>query len=157
MSDIFTVLQNAYATAPLTPTNVRYTPVDPASYQGTWSGTYSNNQKFELTISDVNGFRAQVKYQSGSTVKYQQVLIGNSSFRIGDAKFVLSGNGQALVANAVTDPVTGATSLVQGTATLGRSALSCGIPRALPHAKGPDSSRASQDRCRAPVRGVRTS
>ena len=118
MSDIFTVLQNAYATAPLTPTNVRYTPVDPASYQGTWSGTYSNNQKFELTISDVNGFRAQVKYQSGSTVKYQQVLIGNSSFRIGDAKFVLSGNGQALVANAVTDPVTGTTSLVQGTATL---------------------------------------
>jgi|SRR5689334_18603378 len=118
MSDIFTVLQNAYATAPLTPTNVHYTPVDPASYQGTWSGTYSNNQKFELTISNVNGFRAQVKYQSGATVRYQQVLIGNSSFRIGDTKFVLSGTGQAVVANAVTDPVTGKTSLVQGTATL---------------------------------------
>jgi hypothetical protein len=118
MSDIFSVLQNAYATAPLTPTNVHYTPVDPASYQGTWSGTYSNNQKFELTISNVNGFRAQVKYQSGTTVRYQQVLIGNSSFRIGDTKFVLSGTGQAVVANAVTDPVTGMTSLVQGTATL---------------------------------------
>jgi hypothetical protein len=118
MSDIFSVLQNAYATAPLTPTNVHYTPVDPASYQGTWSGTYSNNQKFELTISNVNGFRAQVRYQSGTTVRYQQVLIGNSSFRIGDTKFVLSGTGQAIVANAVTDPVTGMTSLVQGTATL---------------------------------------
>ena len=118
MSDIFSVLQNSYATAPLSPTNTKYTPVDPKSYQGTWTGTYSNNQKFELTISNVNGFRAQVKYQSGSTVQYGQVLIGNSStFRIGNTKFVLTGAGKATVANAVTDPVTGSTSLVQGTAT----------------------------------------
>ena len=117
MSDIYSVLQNAYATAPLTPTTTKYTPVDASSYQGTWSGTYSNNQKFQLTISDVNGFRAQVKYQSGGTTQYQQVLIGNSSFRIGDTKFVLTGKGQALVANAVTDPTTGNTSLVQGNAT----------------------------------------
>jgi hypothetical protein len=118
MSDIMSVLQSAYATAPLTPTSTKYTPVDPTSYQGTWSGTYSNNQKFELTISEVNGFRAQVKYQSGTTTQYQQVLIGNSSFRIGDTKFVLTGSGKATVANAVTDPVTGNTSLVQGSATL---------------------------------------
>jgi hypothetical protein len=117
MSDIFSVLQSSYATAPLTPTTTKYTPVDPSSYQGTWSGTYSNNQKFEFTISNVNGFRAQVKYQSGSTVQYQQVLIGNSSFRIGNSKFVLTGSGEALVANAVTDPTTGNTSLVQGNAT----------------------------------------
>ena len=117
MSDIMSVLQSAYATAPLSPSNTKYTPVDPKSYQGTWSGTYSNNQKFELTISDVNGFRAQVKYQSGTTTQYGQVLIGNSSFRIGDTKFVLTGSGKATVANAVTDPTTGNTSLVQGSAT----------------------------------------
>jgi hypothetical protein len=118
MSDIFSVIQSAYASAPLSPTNTKYTPVDPASYQGTWTGTYSNNQKFELTISNVNGFRAQVKYQSGSTTQYQQVLIGNSSsFRVGNTKFVLTGKGQATVANAVTDPTTGNTSLVQGNAT----------------------------------------
>lgn len=117
MSDIYSVLQNAYATAPLTPTNVRYTPVDPKSYEGTWTGTYSNNQKFEFTISNVNGFRAQVRYQSGGTVQYQQVLIGSSSFRIGNTKFVLTGKGQAKVGNAVTDPTTGNTSLVQGRAT----------------------------------------
>src|SRR6266481_1879074 len=117
MSDIMSILQSAYATAPLTPTNTKYTPVDPTSYQGTWSGTYSNNQKFELTISNVNGFRAQVKYQSGSTVQYQQVLIGNSSFRIGNTKFALTGSGKAVIGNAVTDPVTGETSLVQGNAT----------------------------------------
>ena len=117
MSDIMSVLQSAYATAPLTPTVTKYTPVDPTSYQGTWTGTYSNNQKFEFTISDVNGFRAQVKYQSGGTVQYQQVLIGNSSFRVGNTKFVLSGKGTATIGNAVTDPVTGDTSLVKGTAT----------------------------------------
>jgi hypothetical protein len=117
MSDIFSVLQNAYATAPLSPSNAKYTPVDPTAYKGSWSGTYSNNQKFELTISNVNGFRAQVKYQSGTTTQYQQVLISNSSFRIGDTKFVLTANGKATVANAVTDPVTGNTSLVQGSAT----------------------------------------
>ena len=118
MSDIMSVLASSYATAPLSPASDKpYTAVDPKSYQGTWSGTYSNNQKFEFTISEVNGFRAQVKYQSGSSVQYQQVLIGNSSFRIGDTKFVLTGKGQAVVANAVTDPTTGNTSLVQGNAT----------------------------------------
>jgi len=113
------IIQSAYAAAPTTPANTKYTAVDPKSFQGSWTGTYSNNQKFELTISDVNGFRAQVRYQSGSTVQYGQVLIGNSStFRIGDTKFVLTGTGKATVANAVTDPATGNTSLVQGTAAL---------------------------------------
>ncbi len=118
MSDIMSVIASAYATTPLTPTTPKYTNVDPKSYQGTWEGTYSNNQKFKITISDVNGFRAQVKYQSGSSTQYQQVLIGNSSFRIGNSKFVLSGTGKAVVYNAVTDPTTGDTSLVQGNATL---------------------------------------
>ena len=117
MSDIFTVLGNAYATAPLTQPNVKYTPVDAASYQGNWTGTYSNGQKFDYQISEVNGFRAQVKYQSGGTTQYQQVLIGNSSFRIGNTKFMLTGKGQASVGNVIVDPVTGNTSLVQGTAT----------------------------------------
>ena len=120
MSDIMSIIQSAYSAAPTTPSNTKYTPVDPASFQGSWSGTYANNQKFELTVSNVNGFRAQVKYQSGSTVQYGNVLIGNgTSFRIGDTKFLLTGTGKATVANAVTDPETGNTSLVQGTAALG--------------------------------------
>jgi len=118
VSDIMSVIASAYATTPLTPTATKYTAVDPKQYQGTWEGTYSNNQKFKITISEVDGFRAQVKYQSGTATQYQQVLIGNSSFRIGDSKFVLTGTGKADVYNAVTDPVTGDTSLVQGAATL---------------------------------------
>jgi hypothetical protein len=118
MSDIMSVIASSYATTPLSPTATKYTAVDAKQYQGTWEGTYSNNQKFKITVSDVNGFRAQVKYQSGTTTQYQQVLIGNSSFRIGDSKFVVSGTGKAVVYNAVTSPTTGDTSLVQGNATL---------------------------------------
>ncbi len=118
MSDIFSVLQSAYASAPQAQPPTKYTPVNPKSYQGSWTGTYSNNQKFELTISNVNGFRAQVKYQSGSTVQYQQVLIGNSSFRLGNTKFSLTGTGKAQVGTVITDPATGNTTLIKGNATL---------------------------------------
>ncbi len=111
------VLQNAYAAGPVTPTKVKYTPVDPKSYEGNWSGTFSNNQKFEVTISNVSGFRASVKYQSGSTSRYQQVLIGNGQFRIGDTKFVLAGSGKAVVATAITNPVTNKISVIKGDAT----------------------------------------
>ena len=117
MADIMSILQNAYAAGPPTPSKTKYTAVDPKSYEGSWNGTFSNNQKFEVTISNVNGFRADVKYQSGSTLKYQQVLIGNSQFRIGDTKFVLAGAGKAVVATALTNPVTGQVSLIKGDAT----------------------------------------
>src|SRR5258707_15692852 len=111
------ILQSSYASAALTtPSATPYTNVDPASYQGNWDGVYSNNQQFKLSISQVNGFRAQVKYQSGSTIQYQSVLIKDNSFRIGDTKFTLTAAGSAQIRNVVTDPATGNTSLVTGTA-----------------------------------------
>jgi hypothetical protein len=120
MSDIYSILSSAYTATPATPaSNTPYTNVDPTLYQGTWSGTYSsNNQKFELMVSEVNGFRAQVKYQSGSTVQYQSVLIKDGSFRIGDTKFSLNANGGASVGTIITSPVDGSTTLIQGSATL---------------------------------------
>ena len=118
MSDIYIILSSAYTATPATPaSNTPYTNVDPTAYQGTWDGTYSNNQKFQFTISQVNGFRAQVKYQSGSTVQYQSVLIKDNSFRIGDTKFTLTAQGTADVRNVITDPTSGNTSLVEGNAT----------------------------------------
>jgi hypothetical protein len=118
MGDIMSILGNSYASAALTtPSNTPYTNVDPTLYQGTWDGTYSNDQKFQFSISEVNGFRAQVKYQSGTTVQYQSVLIKDNSFRIGDSKFTLTSSGNAQIRNVVTDPVTGSTSLVTGNAT----------------------------------------
>ena len=47
-------------------------------------GKYSTGEEFSFTVSNVNGFRAKVRYQSGSTVKYQDVLIRDASFRIGN-------------------------------------------------------------------------
>jgi hypothetical protein len=120
MGDIMSILQNVYASASLTtPSATPYTNVDPANYQGSWNGAYSNNQKFQFTISQVEGFRAQVKYQSGSTVQYQSVLIKDNSFRIGDSKFTLSSAGNAQIRTAITDPVTGSTSLITGVAAQG--------------------------------------
>jgi hypothetical protein len=117
MADIMSILSQSYASATLSsPSSTPYTNVDPASYQGSWQGTYSNNQKFQFTISQVSGFRAQVKYQSGSTVQYQSVLIRDNSFRIGDTKFTLASAGAAQIRSVITDPVTGNNNLITGNA-----------------------------------------
>ena len=114
MSDIYSVLQSSYASATLNlgQDTGKYVPVNAADYQGSWKGTYpDSNKPFSFTISDVSGFRARVKYQSGQTVQYQDVLIKNASFRIGDTKFTLSGTGAAQIKNAVTSPIDGSVTL----------------------------------------------
>ena len=106
------ILSANYKAAGLSvPSKTAYVAVDPKLYHGTWSGTYPDRKTFKFTVSDVNGFRAQVKYQSGSTVKYQSVLIKDQSFRIGDTKFTLTKAGTAQIKNVVTDPATGTTYL----------------------------------------------
>jgi hypothetical protein len=91
--------------------------VDPNLYQGTWTGKYPDNKSFKITVSNVSGFHAKVRYQSGSTAKYQDVLIKDGSFRVGDTKFTLTKAGTAQVKNVITDPATGATYLDTATAT----------------------------------------
>jgi hypothetical protein len=119
MSDIYSILSSSYSSAPLnSPTKAVYKNVDPKAYEGNWSGTFNNGQKFQFSISEVNGFRARVKYQSGGSTQYQQVLISSDSFRIGDSKFQLSSKpGVALAKMVITSPVDGSTTLVQGNAT----------------------------------------
>src|ERR1700737_940487 len=112
MADITGTLSASYKSAGLSvPSKTRYVAVDPKLYQGNWTGTYADKKTFQITVSDVNGFRAQVKYQSGSTVKYQNVLIKDHSFRVGDTKFTLTKPGTAQIKNVVTDPATGSTYL----------------------------------------------
>jgi hypothetical protein len=106
MADVLSILSRGYAaTTPRSSTP--YVAVDPAAYQGNWSGKYSDNSKFEIQVSQVSGFRAQVKYESGSTVKYQQVLIKDNAFKIGDSKFTLQKKGRAQIKTVVINPVTG--------------------------------------------------
>ncbi|MCP3477228.1 hypothetical protein NLM33_44520 [Bradyrhizobium sp. CCGUVB1N3] len=119
MADVMSILSSSYKSAGMSvPSKTKYVAVDATLYQGTWSGTYSDGKKFSLTISEVSGFRAQVRYQSGGTSQYQQVLIKDSSFRFGNTKFTLTGSGKAQIKNVVTDPVTGSSYLDTAQATM---------------------------------------
>jgi len=113
MADIFSILSNSYKTAP-TPSssNAKYVPVDSTLYTGIWKGAYSTGEKFSFSIFDVQGFRAKVKYQSGTgPIQYQDVLIKDNSFRIGDTKLLLKKVGHAQIKTVVTNPATGGTVL----------------------------------------------
>ena len=112
MADIWNIISSNYVTAGTTlPSKTPYVAVDAAAYEGTWTGKYANNQKFSVQVSNLTGFRAKVKYQSGSTLKYQDVLIKDKSFRVGDTKFTLTKPGTAQIKNVVSDPATGSTYL----------------------------------------------
>ena len=119
MADIMSILSANYKTVgSVTPSNTKYVAVDPKLYQGSWTGKYANNKSFTITVSDVSGFHAKVKYQSDGTVKFQDVLIKDLSFRVGDTKFTLTNKlGTAQIKNVVTDPATGSTFLDTATAT----------------------------------------
>ncbi|MBN9040759.1 MAG: hypothetical protein BGP05_17320 [Rhizobiales bacterium 62-47] len=123
MADIWNIISSNYVTVGgAVPSHSKYVAVDADKYVGSWKGKYANGKSFDVTISNVNGFRAKVKYQSGSTVKYQDVLIRDSAFRIGDSKFLLTGkdvNGKdsALIATIATNPVTGVSTMEKATAT----------------------------------------
>ena len=109
MADMFNILSSNYLNAGLnvSPSNSKYVNVDPGSFEGAWIGKYSNNESFQVFISKVSGFRAKVKYQSGSTVKYQDVLIKDRAFRIGDSKFTLTRAGVAQIKTVVTNAANG--------------------------------------------------
>src|SRR4051794_9171966 len=120
MANVMSILASNYMAVGATNfSNTKYVAVDPKAYEGTWSGKYGSNKKFSVTVSNVSGFRAMAKYQSGSTVNYQPVLIKDGAFRVGDSKFTLTKPGTALVKTAVTDPVTQATTVESGYAKQG--------------------------------------
>jgi hypothetical protein len=120
MADIMSILSSAYKSNVLNaaPSKTKYVPVDPTLYQGAWTGKYADGKAFSISISKVDGFRAQVRYESGGTTQYQQVLIKDFSFRFGNTKFTLTGIGKAQIKNVVTDPATGSTYLDTAQATL---------------------------------------
>ncbi len=118
MADLLSIISANYTAVGLqNPSKTPYVSVDPTAYQGKWTGTYANGKKFTITVSNVVGFRAQVKYDSAGIVKYQSVLIKDNAFRVGDTKFTLTKAGTATIKNVVTDPATGSTYLDTATAT----------------------------------------
>jgi hypothetical protein len=119
MTDIMSVLASSYRSSSLSaaPSKTKYVAVDPKLYQGTWTGKYADNKSFTINITDVSGFHAKVRYQSDGTVKFQDVLIKDRAFRVGDTKFTLTPSGKAQIKNVVTDPATGSTFLDTAYAT----------------------------------------
>ena len=114
MADLWNIISANYKTVGMAvPSKTPYVAVDPDLYEGSWTGKYPDQKTFKITVSNVTGFRAKVQYQSGGTSKFQEVLIKDGAFRIGDAKFTLAGNNTALVKNVVTDPASGQTYLDQ--------------------------------------------
>lgn len=120
MADILNIIASNYTTVGgRVPSKTPYVAVKSADYEGTWSGKYSTGEAFSFTVSNVNGFRAKVRYQSGATTKYQDVLIRDASFRIGDSKFMLAKLGKATIKTVVTNPYDGSTRMNTAYATRG--------------------------------------
>ena len=118
MADLWSIISANYKTVGLTvPSKTPYVPVGPTLYEGSWTGKYPDQKTFKITVSNVTGFRAKVQYQSGGTNKFQEVLIKDNAFRVGDTKFTLTGRKTALIKNVVTDPASGQTYLDQAYAT----------------------------------------
>lgn len=113
MADLLGIISANYVAVGSNVNNSKgpYVPVDAASYEGNWTGKYANNDAFSVQVSDVVGFRAKVRYQSGSTIKYQEVLIRDNAFRIGDSKFTLTKQGTAQIKTVMTNAATGAQSM----------------------------------------------
>ena len=114
MADMMSIIAANYKTVGTTvPTKTPYVAVDPALYEGSWTGKYANQKTFKMTVSNVVGFRAKVQYLSEGVSKFQEVLIKDNAFRVGDTKFNLTGNNTAIVKNVVTDGASGQTYLDQ--------------------------------------------
>jgi len=112
MADVLSILSSSYVSAAQNVAKPgKYVNVEPKRFEGSWDGKYANNQKFSIQISNVDGFRAKVKYQSGAVTKFQDVLIKDNAFRIGDSKFTLTRNGVAEVKTVLTNSSTGSQSL----------------------------------------------
>jgi hypothetical protein len=111
MADIMSILQSSYtasSSSSLFSPGSKFAKVDPTKWQGTWTGKDFKNQPFTLKITNVEGYRADVTFESSGGLQEQKAFITTkNSFRIGDSSFMPTGKGVAKLATIVTDPNTG--------------------------------------------------
>ena len=121
-TNIFSILQSSYsATTQLSiPPGSKFANVDPTQWQGTWTTKDSNGKPVTLTISNVHGYRANVRFQSADGgLQTGRVLINtNNVFRIGDSQMQLVGAGKLTISTVITDATTGNQSIETDHATL---------------------------------------
>jgi hypothetical protein len=121
-TNIFSILQSAYtpSTQVSIPPGSKFAKVDPTQWQGTWTTKDSNGKPVTLTISNVSGYRANVRFQTAEGgLQTGRVLINtNNVFRIGNSQMQLAGTGKMTISTVITDPTTGNESMETDHATL---------------------------------------
>jgi hypothetical protein len=119
-SNIFTILQNSYSTPSQFPPGSKFAKVDPTQWQGTWTATDSNGKPVTLAISNVSGYRANVRFTTADGgLQTGRVLINtNGIFRIGDSQMQLTAAGKMTISTVITDSTTGKQSIETDHATL---------------------------------------
>jgi|SRR5579863_745856 len=119
-SSILTILQNSYSTSSQFPPGSKFAKVDPTKYQGTWTATDSKGKPVTVVISNVSGYRANVRFTTAdSGLQTGRVLINtNGVFRIGDSQMQVTATGKMTISTVVTDSTTGKQSMETDHATL---------------------------------------
>jgi hypothetical protein len=119
-SNILTILQNSYSTPAQFPPGSKFAKVDPTQWQGTWTATDSNGKPVTLAISNVSGYRANVRFTTADGgLQTGRVLINtNGVFRIGDSQMQLTAAGKLTISTVITDSTTGKQSIETDHATL---------------------------------------
>jgi len=120
--NIFSILQSSYqpATQVSIPPGSKFAKVDPTLYQGTWTAKDSNGKPVTLTISNIQGYRANVRFQSadGGLQTGRVYINTNGVFRIGDSQMQVTSAGKMTINTVITDPTTGNRSMETDHATL---------------------------------------
>jgi hypothetical protein len=120
--NIFSILQSNYTATPQfsLPPGSKFAKVDPTQWQGTWNATDSNGKPVTLTISNVHGYRANVRLQSvaGGLVSGPVLINTNNVFRIGDSQIQLTGAGKLQISTVIINQNTGKQSIETDHATL---------------------------------------
>ena len=125
ISSLFSALQSGY-TAPTQasiPPGSKFANVDPTKWQGTWTATDSRGKPITLSISNVSGYRATVRFTNAeSGLQTGRVMINtNGIFRIGNSQMQLTGTGKMTISTVNTDSTTGEQWIETDDATLNSS------------------------------------
>jgi hypothetical protein len=122
ISNIFSALQSSYTAPTQTsiPPGSKFANVDPTQWQGTWTTKDSNGKPVTLSISNVSGYRATVRFTTAdSGLQVGRVMINtNNIFRIGDSQMQLTSAGKMTISSVITDATTGNQSIETDHATL---------------------------------------
>ena len=120
MQNLERMAAKLWETARKLPPGSKFANVDPTQWQGTWSTKDSNGKPVTLNISNVSGYRANVRFTTADGgLQTGRVLVNtNGVFRIGGSQMQLTAAGKLTISTVITDSTTGKQSIETDHATL---------------------------------------